>query len=100
MEKFVITGGAELRGDIAVRGAKNAAVPILAATLLGQGPVTVTNLPNKPIPIALPYGWKTIYPIPALSGKSVPTACPVFSIAVSILPLSGLKRWMANTVSE
>ncbi len=46
MEKFVISGGAELRGDIAVRGAKNAALPILAATLLGHAPVTISNVPR------------------------------------------------------
>jgi len=46
MEKFVITGGVPLRGEVAVCGAKNAALPILAATLLGDAPLTISNVPR------------------------------------------------------
>lgn len=44
-EKFVIHGGKPLKGTVEVRGAKNAAFPILAATLLTKGPCVINNLP-------------------------------------------------------
>jgi len=46
MEKFVIEGGIPLRGTVVPSGNKNAALPILAAALLTDRPVTVRNLPN------------------------------------------------------
>jgi UDP-N-acetylglucosamine 1-carboxyvinyltransferase len=46
LQKLEITGGAALRGTVRVSGAKNAALPILAACLLADGPVTLTNVPN------------------------------------------------------
>jgi UDP-N-acetylglucosamine 1-carboxyvinyltransferase len=46
MDKLIITGGAPLTGDVRISGAKNAALPILAATLLAEGPVTVGNVPH------------------------------------------------------
>ncbi|MCH8986685.1 UDP-N-acetylglucosamine 1-carboxyvinyltransferase [Patescibacteria group bacterium] len=45
MEKFVIHGGKPLKGEIEVRGAKNAAFPILAATILTKEDCTISNLP-------------------------------------------------------
>lgn len=44
-EKFVINGGKPLRGEIEVRGAKNAAFPVLAATLLTTEVCEIGNLP-------------------------------------------------------
>ena len=46
MDKLSITGGKRLNGEIRIAGAKNAALPILAATLLSQEPVTIRNLPH------------------------------------------------------
>ncbi len=46
MDKLIITGGVRLDGEIKISGAKNAALPILAATLLADDPVTVCNLPH------------------------------------------------------
>src|SRR5436309_1717414 len=46
MEKFVIQGGAPLSGEITPAGNKNAALPILAACLLTDEEVTLTNLPR------------------------------------------------------
>ncbi|MFZ2290101.1 MAG: UDP-N-acetylglucosamine 1-carboxyvinyltransferase [Halopseudomonas yangmingensis] len=46
MDKLIITGGKPLSGEIRISGAKNSALPILAATLLADGPVTVGNLPH------------------------------------------------------
>jgi UDP-N-acetylglucosamine 1-carboxyvinyltransferase len=46
MDKLLIAGGARLEGSVPVSGAKNAALPILAATLLADGPMTVGNVPH------------------------------------------------------
>ncbi len=45
MDKLVITGGARLTGEVAVSGAKNAALPILCASLLSSEPLTLRNVP-------------------------------------------------------
>ncbi len=46
MEKFRITGGYPLRGEVRISGAKNAALPCLAASLLTSEPVILENLPR------------------------------------------------------
>ena len=46
MDRLQIHGGTPLDGEIRISGAKNAALPILAATLLVDGPVTVGNVPH------------------------------------------------------
>lgn len=46
MDKLQIFGGIPLRGEIAMSGAKNAALPLLCAALLTQEPVTFTNVPH------------------------------------------------------
>ncbi|MGZ5052743.1 MAG: UDP-N-acetylglucosamine 1-carboxyvinyltransferase [Methylobacter sp.] len=46
MDKLIITGGAKLSGELRISGAKNAALPILAATLLSEKPVSVGNIPH------------------------------------------------------
>ncbi len=46
MDKLQITGGVPLEGDVRISGAKNATLPILAATLLVDGPVSVGNVPH------------------------------------------------------
>ena len=46
MEAFVIEGGRSLNGTIRAAGNKNAALPIIAASLLTDEPVTLTNVPS------------------------------------------------------
>lgn len=46
MDKLLIKGGRRLHGDLRISGAKNAALPILAATLLSDELVTIRNLPH------------------------------------------------------
>ena len=46
MAKLIIEGGRALKGQITVRGAKNAALPILAGTMLIPEPVRITNCPR------------------------------------------------------
>src|SRR5512141_2145334 len=46
MQKLSIHGGVPLSGEVRVAGAKNAALPILAASLLTAAPVRITNVPR------------------------------------------------------
>ena len=46
MDKLSIEGGATLSGTVRISGAKNAALPILAGTLLAESPVIITNVPH------------------------------------------------------
>ena len=45
MDKFVINGGNRLNGEVVIEGAKNAALPLMAASLLAQGKCTIYNVP-------------------------------------------------------
>lgn len=45
MDKILIRGGKPLRGSVQVRGAKNSTLPLMAATLLAEGPCTLHNVP-------------------------------------------------------
>jgi len=45
MGQFLIQGGCQLNGEVTISGAKNAALPILFATLLSKGDVNLTNVP-------------------------------------------------------
>ncbi len=46
MEKLAIEGGVALNGEVAISGAKNAALPILCAGLLTAEPLTISNMPH------------------------------------------------------
>ncbi|VVC75264.1 UDP-N-acetylglucosamine 1-carboxyvinyltransferase [Aquicella siphonis] len=46
MEKLIIKGNIPLNGEIKISGAKNAALPILAATLLSSAPIQISNIPH------------------------------------------------------
>ena len=46
MDKLIINGGKPLQGDVTISGAKNAALPIMAATLLATDNVTISNVPH------------------------------------------------------
>ena len=46
MSKFIIQGGKRLEGEVKISGSKNAALPIIAATVLIQGKTTLYNVPN------------------------------------------------------
>lgn len=46
MEKYVIKGGRQLRGEVRIGGAKNAALPIMAAALLTSDECIIDNVPN------------------------------------------------------
>jgi len=46
MDKLIIHGGKPLVGELRISGAKNAALPILAATLLAEKPVSIGNIPH------------------------------------------------------
>ena len=46
MEKYIIKGGHPLNGEVTISGAKNAAVAIVPATLMVDGPCIIKNVPN------------------------------------------------------
>ncbi|UCC13381.1 MAG: UDP-N-acetylglucosamine 1-carboxyvinyltransferase [Gammaproteobacteria bacterium] len=46
MDRLLISGGARLNGHVPISGAKNAALPILASTLLADSPMRVCNVPH------------------------------------------------------
>ena len=46
MDKFVIKGGRRLTGEVTISGAKNAAVAILPAVILSDGPCVIENVPS------------------------------------------------------
>ena len=46
MDKLVIEGGIELKGDVRIAGAKNAALPLMAAAVLAEGKSVISNMPK------------------------------------------------------
>ena len=46
MEKYIIKGGRELSGEIKVKGAKNHALKVLAASILLKGEAEISNMPK------------------------------------------------------
>jgi UDP-N-acetylglucosamine 1-carboxyvinyltransferase len=46
MDYLEIIGGGKLSGNVKISGAKNSALPVIAATILSDKPLTLTNLPN------------------------------------------------------
>ena len=46
MEQYIIEGGAALRGEVTIGGAKNAALGILAAAMMADEDVLIENIPN------------------------------------------------------
>ena len=46
MDKFIIEGGTPLKGTIPISGSKNAALPLMAASLLGDSATTINNIPR------------------------------------------------------
>jgi len=46
MDSLIVEGGAPLRGAVEISGAKNAALPLMAASLLADSPVTLHNVPS------------------------------------------------------
>src|SRR5471030_1179268 len=46
MDRIAITGGARLEGEIPISGAKNSAIKLMAASLLTDEPLRLTNMPR------------------------------------------------------
>ena len=55
MERYAINGGKPLYGEVCISGAKNAAVAIIPASLLADGPCRIENIPNISDVISLKY---------------------------------------------
>ena len=46
MDKFLINGPCKIKGNVSISGSKNASLPILAATLLSNKKISLTNIPK------------------------------------------------------
>ena len=46
MDKYIIKGGRKLKGSVSISGSKNAALPVLTATLLTDEPCMIRNVPD------------------------------------------------------
>ncbi len=46
MDKFLITGGTQINGEVTISGAKNATLPLITAMILAETPVTLKNVPT------------------------------------------------------
>ena len=46
MKKLLITGGKKLHGEVQIAGAKNAALPLMVASILTEEKLTLTNVPH------------------------------------------------------
>ena len=46
MAQYIIQGGKKAEGEVTISGSKNAALPIIAATILNAGKTTLYNVPN------------------------------------------------------
>ena len=64
MHKFKIEGGKALIGDVVISGAKNAALPVILATILTDEPVVLHNVPNL-------RDVKTSFKLLEIAGKTV-----------------------------
>lgn len=80
MDKIIIEGGAPLSGEVEISGAKNAALPIMAAAILATGPIVLENVPDL-------KDLATMGRLLSHMGGRVDMACPRAN-----LDLSGLNR--------
>ncbi len=111
MDKIIITGGSPLRGEVRISGAKNAALPILASTLLSGEECVITNVPAvvdvRTMATLLGMlgasvsaeGSRVAVSVPALVSTEAPYAL-VKTMRASVLVLGPLvARWGEATVS-
>ena len=62
MEQYIIKGGNPLVGEVVIGGAKNAALPILAAAVMTDGTCTIENMPMSGIQMFCSRPWKALEP--------------------------------------
>ena len=67
MDKIRIKGGAPLRGEIKISGAKNAALPLMAACLLTDKPLQLINVPDLSDVTSMAELLTSLYPSSACS---------------------------------
>ena len=82
MAKFIIQGGQPLSGEIAVAGNKNAALPIIAATILTDARCAINNIPNIVFRIT---GVKNYIAIPAFAADRGPVTVIPFLIVKGVI---------------
>ena len=80
MQKFIVTGGSPLHGEVRIAGAKNAVLKLMAAAALTDQPVTLRNVPKiSDVPIMREamsdIGFEVACPEPETLARS-PRATP------------------------
>ena len=85
LEKFVVTGGKALHGEVTISGAKNAAVGILPATILAADVCVIENLPDiSDVAVSLKIlSTLVVTPLSSLSLSAVP-----FTVRSTEVPLN------------
>ena len=80
MDKIKIKGGRQLNGEIFISGAKNAALPLICASLLTEETVTLTNMPIlsdiKSMNLLLSSSARKLIPLTTLSTDIRPRLIP------------------------
>ena len=81
MDKLTIRGGTRLAGEVTVSGAKNAALPILAASLLTADELIIDNVPqlqdvSTTLKLLRQMGVAVEQPIPRCGSRRTPSPTP------------------------
>lgn len=93
--KLIIKGEARLRGSVKISGAKNSALPIMAASLLpSEGRTKLTNLPRVADVLTLKTAMKKLgVPIHFSEGHALVDSCAIHN---SVMPLDDSKKMRAS----
>ena len=81
MDRLEIVGGSPLSGEVRISGAKNAALPILTASLLAEGPLILENVPHRndgttTVKLLRRIGVEVRFTT-GCAWRSIPLVCPI-----------------------
>ena len=100
MDKFVIRGGNPLLGTVRISGAKNAALPAMAAALLTEEPVILENVPQvrdieteRKLLAAMGAEVDWVTAAPSIAPPSAVAICPVRKPPTSWSRPCAPRRW-------
>ena len=101
LDKLAIQGGARLSGTVQISGAKNAALPILAGSLLASRPVAIANVPHL-IVMDEPTNHLDLPSIECLEQALTDCPCGLFLVSHDQRFLDALarKRWQISEESK
>lgn len=75
MDKIIVSGGKKLKGSVKISGAKNSALPIMAATLLTRGNSVIKNVPHLEDVTAMSHLLVTLGANIVISGDEIEIKC-------------------------